>query len=186
MDRDISTLQRAECEYRGIAASFDELTRAYILQVYEDGQLVRWQAQPSPYNPETETLVTAVFTAAGPKASAPVSELAHVRAQSGAAGAGVTWRYSKLAAVRIAPHGDLAHDAMAVFRATVDSFVERMVYAPSGGVLHTAPHARGSNASPRRAGRSPTRRGRANQLRARAPAASRRSWMAGTKARASR
>ena len=139
MDRDISTLQRAECEYRGIAASFDELTRAYILQVYEDGQLLRWQAQPSPYNPETETLVTAVFAAAGPKASAPLPELAHVRAQSGAAGAGVTWRYSKLAAVRIAPHGDLAHDAMAVFRATVDSFVERMVYAPSGGVLHAAP-----------------------------------------------
>ncbi|MCY3668680.1 MAG: hypothetical protein OXH81_23720, partial [Gemmatimonadetes bacterium] len=51
MARDIDDLQRAECEYRGIAASFDELTRAYILQVYEDGQLLRWQAQPSPYNP---------------------------------------------------------------------------------------------------------------------------------------
>ena len=138
MALDIDGLQRAECEYRGIAASFDELTRAYILQAYEDGQLLRWQAQPSPYNPETETLVTAVFTTAGPKASAPVPALAHLRAQSGA-GAGVTWRYSKLAAVRIAPHGDLAHDAIAVFRATVDSFVERMVYAPTGGVLRTAP-----------------------------------------------
>ena len=139
MDRDINSLQRAECEYRGIVARFDELTRAYILQAYEDGQLLRWQAQPSPYNPETETLVTAVFTAAGPKASAPLPELAHLRAQSGSAGAGITWRYSKLAAVRVAPHGDLAHDAMAVFRATVDDFVERMVYAPTGGVLRTAP-----------------------------------------------
>ena len=138
MALDIDGLQRAECEYRGIAASFDELTRAYILQAYEDGQLLRWQAQPSPYNPETETLVTAVFTAAGPKASAPVPEPAHLRAQS-RAGAGVTWRYSKLAAVRVAPHGDLARDALAVFRATVDSFVERMVYAPGGGELHTAP-----------------------------------------------
>ena len=138
MARDIDALQRAECEYRGIAASFDELTRAYILQVYEGGQLLRWQAQPSPYNPETETLVTAVFTAAGPKASAPLPELAHVRAQHGA-GAGVTWRYSKLAAVQVSPHGDLARDALAVFRATVDGFVERMVYAPVGGVLHTAP-----------------------------------------------
>ena len=137
MARDIDALQRAECEYRGIAARFDELTRAYILQAYEAGQLLRWQAQPSPYNPETETLVTAVFTAAGPKASAPVPELAHLRAQSGAA-AGVTWRYSKLAAVRVAPHGDLAHDALAVFRATVDGFVERMVYAPSGGELRAA------------------------------------------------
>ena len=62
MARDIDALQRAECEYRGIVARFDELTRAYILQVYEDGELLRWQAQPSPYNPETETLVTAVFT----------------------------------------------------------------------------------------------------------------------------
>ena len=139
MARDIDDLQRAECEYRGIVARFDELTRAYILQAYEDGQLLRWQAQPSPYNPETETLVTAVFTTAGPKASAPLPELAHLRAQSGTAGSGVTWRYSKLAAVRIAPHGDLAHDAMAVFRATVDDFVERMVYAPSGGVLRAAP-----------------------------------------------
>ena len=41
--------------------------------------------------------------------------------------------------MRIAPHGDLARDAMAVFRATVDDFVERMVYAPTGGVLRTAP-----------------------------------------------
>lgn len=139
MARDIDALQRAECEYRGIAASFDELTRAYLLQAYEDGQLLRWQARPSPYNPETETLVTAVFTSAGPKASAPVPELAHLRAQSGAAGAGVTWRYSRLAAVRIEPHGDLARDAMAVFRATVDDFVERMVYSPSGGALRAAP-----------------------------------------------
>ena len=138
MARDIDSLQRAECEYRGIAARFDELTRAYILQVYEGGQLLRWQAQPSPYNPETETLVTAVFTAAGPKAAAPVPELAHLRAHSGVS-AGVTWRYSKLAAVRVAPHGDLARDAMAVFRATVDGFVERMVYAPAGGALCAAP-----------------------------------------------
>ena len=139
MALDIDGLQRAECEYRGIVARFDELTRAYILQAYEDGQLLRWQAQPSPYNPETETLITAVFTATGPKESAPVPELAHLRAQSGSAGAGVTWRYSKLATVRVAPHGDLARDAMAVFRATVDSFVERMVYAPGGGVLRAAP-----------------------------------------------
>lgn len=138
MARDIDGLQRAECEYRGIVARFDELTRAYILQVYEDGELLRWQAQPSPYNPETETLVTAVFTAAGPKASAPVPELAHLRPQS-RADAGITWRYSKLAAVRVAPHGDLARDAIAVFRATVDSFVERMVYAPGGGALRAAP-----------------------------------------------
>ena len=139
MARDIDDLQRAECEYRGIVARFDELTRAYILQVYEDGQLLRWQAQPSPYNPETETLVTAVFTTAGPKASAPLPELAHLRAQSGSAGVGITWRYSRLAAVRIEPHGDLARDAMAVFKSTIDDFVKRMVYAPGGGALRADP-----------------------------------------------
>ena len=41
--------------------------------------------------------------------------------------------------MRIEPHGDLARDAMAVFRATVDDFVERMVYSPSGGALRAAP-----------------------------------------------
>ncbi len=138
MARDIDGLQRTECEYRGIVARFDELTRAYILQAYEDGQLLRWQAQPSPYNPETETLVTAVFTAAGPKASAPVPEWAHLRTPS-RAGAGVTWRYSQLATVRVEPHGDLARDAIAVFRATIDRFVERMVYAPAGGALRATP-----------------------------------------------
>ena len=41
--------------------------------------------------------------------------------------------------MRVAPHGDLARDAMAVFRATVDSFVERMVYAPADGALRADP-----------------------------------------------
>ena len=138
MARDIDGLQRAECEYQGIVARFDELTRAYILQVYEGGQLLRWQARPSPYNPETETLVSAVFTAAGPKAAAPVPELAPLRPHSPAE-AEITWRYSKLAATQVAPHSALARDALAVFRATVDGFIERMVYAPASGVLRAAP-----------------------------------------------
>ena len=62
--REIGLLQRAECEYQGIAASYDEVTRAYLVEVYKGGRLIRWQARPSPRNPETETLVTAVFTAA--------------------------------------------------------------------------------------------------------------------------
>ena len=138
MARDIDSLQRAECEYQGIVARFDELTRAYILQAYEGGQLLRWQARPSPYNPETETLVTALFAAAGPKAPAPAPELAHLRPHRPAE-AEITWRYSKLTAMQVAPHSDLARDALAVFRATVDGFIGRMVYAPTGGVLRTAP-----------------------------------------------
>lgn len=133
MARDIGQLQRAECEYRGIAASFDEVTRAYILQVYKGGQLLRWQARPSPYNPDTETLITAVFTTTGQKVPAPNPEIARFRADSQAAG--ITWRYSILAATRITPHGDYARDAMTVFRQTIDDFVDRMVYAPQAVVL---------------------------------------------------
>ena len=181
MARDISALQRAECEYRGIAARFDELTRAYILQAYEDGHLLRWQAQPSPYNPQTETLVTAVFTAAGPKASAPGSDLAHVRTQGG----GITWCYSKLAAVRVAPHGDLARDAMAVFSATVDGFVERMVYAPAGGVLRTAPDPSASVLAPIEAGAVLlVEEERAGYVRVRQPPAAAAGWLKRTQVQA--
>ena len=138
MARDISLLQHAECEYQGIRASFDELTRAYILATYAGGQLIRWQAQPSPYNPETETMVTAVFTATGQKSPAPSSEIAQVRSQS-LHGAGITWRYSTLATTRVMPHGALALDALAVFRETVDDFVDRMVYTSSELRLHAKP-----------------------------------------------
>ena len=121
----IDLLQRAECEYRGIAASYDEVTRAYILQAYTGGRLIRWQARPSPYNPETETLVTAVFTATAPRSTWP--------------SAGITWRYSTLSATRISAHGRHAQAALAIFRQTVDGFVDRMVYAPAAGALHAEP-----------------------------------------------
>lgn len=130
MAKDIDRLQRAECEYKGITASFDELTRAYILKVYEQGELLRWQAEPSPFNPETETLVTAVFSAKRQKIPADTAAIAQIRNESTTT-AGITWRYSTLAATRITAHGNFALDAMAVFRKTVDDFVGRMVYAPS-------------------------------------------------------
>ena len=79
MAKDIDRLQRAECEYKGITASFDELTRAYILKVYEQGELLRWQAEPSPFNPETETLVTAVFSAKRQKIPADTAAIAQIR-----------------------------------------------------------------------------------------------------------
>ena len=123
--REIGLLQRAECVYRGIAASYDEVTRAYLVEAYKGGRLIRWQARPSPYNPETETLVTAVFTAAEPGNARP--------------SAGVTWRYSTLAATRISAHGRHAQAALATFRHAVDGFVDRMVYAPAAGALHADP-----------------------------------------------
>lgn len=142
LDRDIEQLQRAECEYRGISASFDELTRAYILQVYNGGHLLRWQAEPSPFNPETETFITAVFTAKSQMQPTNNAAIRQFRAESQTA-SGITWRYSTLAATRITPHSDFALDAMATFRKTVDDFLQRMVYAPTDIELraHMSPDA---------------------------------------------
>ena len=80
MALDIDALQRAECEYRGIVARFDELTRAYILQVYEDGQLLRWQRSARrTTTPRDRGLGhRSLYRQLCPKASAPVPELAHL------------------------------------------------------------------------------------------------------------
>ncbi|MFA6112207.1 MAG: hypothetical protein WDA75_25900, partial [Candidatus Latescibacterota bacterium] len=133
-DRDIAGLRQAECEYRGIKASFDELTRVYVLQAYEGGRLVRWEAGPNPRNPEGEALVTAVFAVTGPKAVryAVPPELAE-RRQAAAPELAVTWRYGTLASVQVEPGNAYAVDAVAEYRRTVDGFVARMVV-----VLHDA------------------------------------------------
>ncbi|MEW6755885.1 MAG: hypothetical protein AB1505_33645, partial [Candidatus Latescibacterota bacterium] len=67
LSRDVAALQQAEVEYRGITTTFGELTRVYVLQSFRDGELLRWEAQPGPGDPGTETLVTAVFRVSGPR-----------------------------------------------------------------------------------------------------------------------
>lgn len=133
-DRDVAGLRQAECEYRGIKASFDELTRAYVLQVYEGGRVVRWEAGPNPRNPEGEALVTAVFSVTGSKAVRYVvpPELAEQR-RAAVPELAVTWRFGTLAAVQIEPGNAYAADALDEYRRTVDGFVARMVV-----VLHDA------------------------------------------------
>lgn len=135
--RDIQAVRQAECRYRGIAATFQDATRAYLLETYEEGEVIRWQGEPSPRNPESETLVTA-WCRVGPakpvKSSVvPDSTIALRR------GAGrripVTWRYGTLAAVQIDPANDFARDAIDVFRLTVDRFIRAMAVIDTNAKL---------------------------------------------------
>lgn len=140
--RDIVDLQQAECEYRGITSSFEELTRVYVLQTYEESELLRWEARPSPQNPETETLVTGIFTVTSPKPSDRElpPQIAAIRRQA-APSIGITWRYSTLAAVRITAFNEYAVDALAVFRQTIDDFIAKMVVVTSPTALRQGPGA---------------------------------------------
>lgn len=138
IDRDLVALRQAECEYRGITATYEDLSRAYILATYTGGQLVRWRVQASPQNPDSETLVTAIFSVESVLAN---DERAFIRAlrQKALPHVGITWRYSTLAATRITPANDYARDALETFTHTVNDFVARMVVAKSDLALAEAP-----------------------------------------------
>jgi len=140
MERDIASLQQAECEYRGITSSFEELTRVYVLEIYREGKLVRWEASPSPQNPDTETLVTGIFSVEGavePKPDVP-PQIVELRHQAPPV-IGVSWRYSTLASVRITAANDYAVDAIAVYRRTIDAFLARMMVVTAPAILHQGP-----------------------------------------------
>lgn len=141
-DRDVAGLRQTECEYRGIKASFDELTRVYVLQVYDGGRLVRWEARPNPRNPEGEALVTAVFAVSRPKAVqyAVTPELTEQR-QAAAPELAVTWRYCTLASLQVYPGNEYAADAVTEYRRTVDGFVARMVVVGHDAELRQGPGA---------------------------------------------
>lgn len=141
--RDIASLRQAECEYRGITSTFEELTRVYVLQTYDGSELVRWEGRPSPQNPASEALVTGIFEIAGVKniedPQVP-EEIVALRTRASST-IGVTWRYSTLAAVRITAANDFAVDALAVFQQTVDGFISQMVFVPKPAVLRQGPGA---------------------------------------------
>jgi len=141
--RDIASLQQTECEYRGITSTFEELTRAYVLQTYEGSELIRWEGRSSPENPASEARVTGIFRVAGVKDIEDPEVPAQIVALRGGASPiiGVTWRYSTLAAVRITAANDYAVDALAVFRRTVDEFIAQMVFVTSPVVLRQGPGA---------------------------------------------
>ncbi|MSR83112.1 MAG: SH3 domain-containing protein [Candidatus Latescibacteria bacterium] len=136
---DISRVKAAQCEYRGITASFEELTRAYAIEVYREPALVRWESRPGPHDPEHEALVTAIFTAKALKQSLPGdTPLAQAR-EDAVPAFGVTWILSELGTVRIAAQDEYAQDALATFRQTVNSLLAQMVYSLETTQLRAAP-----------------------------------------------
>ncbi len=138
---DVESVRAAECEYRGITASFDELTRAYALTAFENPRLQGWQARPNPASPETEALVTARFLVDGPRS--PKDGLDAVPALRRRTGETleVTWRLNSLAAVPVNAFDDYARDALDSFRRTVDGLLGRMVYLAWPAGLRRTPGA---------------------------------------------
>lgn len=140
LDLDIERVKTAECEFQGITASFEDLTRAYAIEVYDSPQVVRWEARPSPRDPDYETLVIGVVEAAGVKAATRVSAppLEELR-RRGPPTFEVVWRLSTLTAVRIAAHNEYAQDALVIFRQTVEDFVNQLVYVLEPMPLRAGP-----------------------------------------------
>jgi len=142
-DLDVELVRSAECEYRGITASFEELSRAYAIRVYEHSEFLGWEARPNPRHPEAEALVTGTFAVAGLQEAPPASwgKGPEIRARVRDRVA-LTWRLSSMTGVHVAPHDDYARDAVEVFRETVDGYLARMVYLIEPTALHSEPEER--------------------------------------------
>ena len=123
---DIVRLKTANCEYRGITATFAELTQAYALEAYLNPRLLRWQARTSPHNPDGESLVTAVFSTDGPNPDSPASAQASSAREEAGTTLAVTWRFNDMNGVQITPYDTYARDAVDVFRRTVQDFLAQM------------------------------------------------------------
>ena len=133
VELDIELVRSGECDYKGIVATFEELSRAYALKIFENPEFLGWTARANPSNPEAEALVSCRFhvddvvvTAATDSAFSP-TRLASIPDLE------VTWRLTTLSAIRIDAYGNAARDALGVFRETVDEFLDNvlMVHASS-------------------------------------------------------
>ena len=138
---DMELVRSAECQYRGITASFDELTHAYALTAFAGVELEGWTSHPNPDHPDTEALVHCRFRVSGPKEDAPAAR-GPVTTEHRAAVEElleVSWRLNTVASVQVQPHTPLAQDALDVFRMTVDRLLDRMVYLNDDMDLLDAP-----------------------------------------------
>ncbi len=139
-EQDQRALRNAECEYRGITATYEEISKAYIIETYARGHLVRWQVDTSPTNPDSESLVTAIYQVDLPAKEDPRPAIDQLR-RAAPPHLGITWRYSTLAATRIEPANDYARDALETFTHTVNAFIDRMAVAVEDIALAHAPNA---------------------------------------------
>ena len=134
---DVELVRSAQVEYRGISASFEELSRAYALSVYENPVFVGWQAVPNPSHPEVEALVSCRFRVDG--IADPGHSPERALRQRVGDNLTVTWCLNTLASIAITPHDEYAGDAVDVFQSTVDGFVDRMVFITDNATLRDGP-----------------------------------------------
>jgi hypothetical protein len=134
---DVELVRSAQCQYRGISATFEELSRAYALSVFENPTFVGWSAVPNPAHPEVEALVSCRFRVEGPtdQSDSPKRLLREQVVDE----LNVTWCLNNLASIAITPHDDYARDAVDVFQATIDGFVDRMVFITERATLRDGP-----------------------------------------------
>ncbi len=139
-DLDVELVRSAECAYRGITASFEELSRAYALSVYREARFIGWEARPNPHHPEAEALVVGTFAVAGLQDSPPASWGKGPEIRASVRGhLSLTWCLNNMGQVRVLPHDDFARDAVEVFRETVDRHVDRMSYLAEAAILRAEP-----------------------------------------------
>ena len=127
-DLDIELVRSGRVQYRGIEASFEELSRAYALAVFTEAEFLGWSAIPNPAHPETEALVTCRFRVAGVAPGAlPARPDEAGQRQRSVPDLGVTWCLNTLAGIGITAKDAVSRDALATFRTTVDDFLDRLV-----------------------------------------------------------
>ena len=124
---DIELVRSGKVEFKGIEATFEELSRAYALTVFSEAEFLGWSAVPNPTHPEAEALVTCRFRVAGAAPGSSPAGAAPPQVRHRAGPLDVTWRLNTLAGIGIAPHDEVARDAIANFRNTVEDFLDRLV-----------------------------------------------------------
>lgn len=124
---DIELVRSGKVEYKGIEATFEELSRAYALTAFSEAEFLGWSAIPNPTHPEAEALVTCRFQVAGaaPGSSTVGADAPEVGQR--AVPLDVTWRLNTVGGIGIAAHDEIARDAVATFRTTVEDFLDRLV-----------------------------------------------------------
>lgn len=134
---DVELVRSAQCQYRGISATFEELSRAYALSVYENPTFVGWKAVPNPTHPDVEALVSCRFRVEGlaDRSDSPKRALREQVVDE----LSVTWCLNNMASIAITPHDDYARDAVDVFQTTIDGFIGRMVFVTESATLRDGP-----------------------------------------------
>jgi len=137
---DINRVRWAECEYRGITASFETLSRAYALKAYRDVEFIDWAAWPSPSDPYSEALVACRFSVGSVAPDSPVTDSTMgVRRAAAGHDLEIIWRLNTLYRIHVTEYNGYARDALNVFTRTVDEFHHRLAVVGDPTPLRLAP-----------------------------------------------